>query len=178
MLRSALAALWLIMPMLPVRAATLERLSLDEMVEKSTAIVRGRVVGSQTSFRASVVYTTYKVQVTERWKGADQPFVDVTLPGGATGNVRQSFPGVPSLQAEKEYVLFLWTGKSGITHIIGLTQGLFELPKGSDTVIRNAATEIMLDPNTGSPVKDERLQMRLGELRSRVAVRLSLGVTK
>ena len=53
-----------------------------------------------------------------------------------------------------------------------LTQGLFALPAkgGSDPTATRAATrELMLDRQTGQPVKDETLTMHLSELRSRIS---------
>ncbi len=64
-------------------AATLERLGMDEMIEKSTAIVRGRVTGQRAAFRGPVIYTHFSVQVLERWKGVESAQVEVAVPGGA-----------------------------------------------------------------------------------------------
>ena len=49
--------------------ATLERLSLEEMTARSTAIVRARAVSSSASFVGSTIYTQTRFQVLERWKG-------------------------------------------------------------------------------------------------------------
>ncbi len=51
------------------QAATLERLSLDEMIVKSTTIVRGTVTSTWTAYTGSVIYTHYKIQVSESFKG-------------------------------------------------------------------------------------------------------------
>ena len=155
-----------------LQAATLERLSFEEMTAKSTAIVRGKVAGSSTSVSGPVIYTHYKIQVTERFKGPVQSSVDVVVPGGVANNLRQSFAGMPEFQAGEEYVLFLYTGKDGKTLVIGLTQGLFSLAKDhatDPTTIRAASRELMLDRHTGQAVKDQTLVMRLSELRTRIA---------
>src|ERR1035438_1920110 len=75
-------------------AATLQQLSLDQMTQSATAIIRARVTGSSASFTGSTIYTHYKLQVTETWKGFST--TDVVLPGGVAGGYRQSFPGVPA----------------------------------------------------------------------------------
>jgi hypothetical protein len=173
-------ALVLTFCMLPLQSATLERLSLDDMITKSTAIVRGTVSGSHTTFQAPLVYTHYTIQVTERLKGAGSNAVDVVVPGGVMNNVRQTFPGTPQLNTGDNFVFFLWTGRSGLTQIIGLTQGLFSIPKGASadpTTTRAASREVMLDAVTARQVKDETLVMSLSELRSRIANRLSGGAT-
>src|SRR5450759_2270431 len=113
-------ATWMVVTMaVGTWAATLEQLSFDEMVEKSTAIVRGRVVGSYTTSKGSLIYTHYRVLVSERWKGPAASEADLVVPGGTLGRSVQSFPGAPKLAPGADYVLFLWTAKSGLTHIIG-----------------------------------------------------------
>ena len=41
----------------PLTAATLQRLSLDDMVAQSTSIVRGTVTASWSAFTGSIIYT-------------------------------------------------------------------------------------------------------------------------
>lgn len=160
----------------PLQGATLERLSLDDLVQQSTAIVRGRVVGSYTGFRGSVIYTHWKVQVVERWKGSTAAAVEVLIPGGVNGAYRQSVTGAPRLIEGKEYLLFLWTSKTGPTFLTGLTQGLFDLPNndaGEVMATRAASSEIMLERGTWQPVKDEPVEMRLREMSSRIVSAMS-----
>ena len=155
----------------PLQAVTLERLTLDEMIEKSTEIVRGRVLSSRTAMRGPVIYSYAHVQVAECWKGPCADRVEVAVPGGAYGQLRQTFSGAPSLKQDTEYVLFLWTGKSGRTQVIGLSQGVFNVnqnEEGEMVVERAPSQEVMLDPKTGAQVRDEVVSMRLGDLRERV----------
>ncbi len=151
-------------------AATLERLTLDDMTGKATAVVRGIVTGSSTSMVGSTVYTWYRVQVSEVWKGPVQNTVTVMMPGGVANGVRQSFAGVPHLNIGGEYVMFLWTGKSGNTQLIGLTQGLFDVSvdaDGSPVASRGASSELMLDAN-GKAVQDQAVRMSLKSMSSHI----------
>jgi hypothetical protein len=155
-------------------AATLVQLSLDEMVVQSTAIIRGKVTGSYAAFSGNVIYTHYSVQVLERLKGSGSGSgtVDVAVPGGTANGLQQTFSGAPVLVAGDEYVLFLWAGKSGITQVIGLTQGMFSIPSGAaadPVTTRAAGRELMLARGTGLAVKDQTLVLKLSELRSRIA---------
>lgn len=159
----------------PLQGATLERLSMDELVAQSTAIVRARVGNSFGRLHGSVVYTHYAIQIGETLKGTAMGSLEIVAPGGSANGVRQEMAGAPQLAAGEEYVLFLWTGKSGITHIMGLTQGLFSLGKSHDsdpTAVREAPSELMLDRKTGMAVRDERVSMRLSALKAAVAARL------
>lgn len=159
--------------MSPLQSATLERLSLDDMIAKSTLIVRGKVTAAAAAASGPVIYTHYQVQVSERFKGQAAGVVDVQVPGGTANGLRQSFSGAPTLKPGDDFVFFLYTGRDGRTTILGLTQGLFALDAGSDPVsTRSASRELMLDRQTGRPVKDETMVMRLSELRSRITNRM------
>ena len=144
----------------PIPAATLERLSMDDMVQKSTDIVRVRVQNSSASLRGTPgrgnIYTHYTVQVLERWKGNSAAQMDVAVPGGTVANRRQTFPGSPALQSNTEYVLFLWTSPSGLTQIIGLSQGLVNVrmdASGTTVLTRAGIGEPMVD-TSGNAVTD------------------------
>jgi hypothetical protein len=161
---------------LPLTSATMGRLSLDEMIVQSTSIVRGKVTASWTAFTGSVIYTHYQIQVSEQFKGSAQNSVEVVTPGGAVKGLTQSFSGSPVLKQGDEFVFFLWTSKTGMTWITGLTQGLFSLAGDGATdrtATRSASRELMLDPNTSRPVKDTVLSMKLSALRSRIAATLA-----
>jgi hypothetical protein len=167
--RCFLSTLVLSFCILPLQCATLERLSLDDLIAKSTSIVRGTVVGSYAAMRGPLIYTHYAIQVKENLKGSPQTIVDVAVPGGTAGQFQQIFAGAPQLPAGGDLVLFLWTGRSGLTQIMGLTQGLFSVSKDQSAATRPATSELMLDPVTAQPVKDQSLTLQMGDLRSRVA---------
>lgn len=168
-----MSALVLTVCMSPLQGATLERLSLDDMIAKSTAIVRGRVSSSNAVAAGPVIYTQYTIQVSERFKGQTADSVQVSVPGGTVNGLRQSFSGAPTLNPGDEFVFFLYTGRDGRNSIIGLTQGLFSLDASADPVSTRAAShELMLDRQTGRPVKDQTMVMRLSELRGRIAAGL------
>jgi hypothetical protein len=160
--------------MSPLWSATLERLSLDDMIQKSTAIVRGTVTGSRATQQGPLIYTHYTIQVTAQYKGAPQKSVDLVVPGGVANNLKQTFPGTPTFHTGDDFVFFLWTSQSGLTHIIGLTQGLFAVsgPSGNPLATRGASKEVMLEPGTGRQVKDQTLVMNLSNLRAHIATTL------
>jgi len=152
----------------PVRATTLEQLTLDDMIGKSTAIVRARVVGSHSAARGGNIYTYFQLQVLESWKGS--AVTEVALPGGVANGIRQSVAGAPELKPGREYVLFLWTSRSGLTQLMGLSQGLFHVSEegpGGVLARRPPASELMLD-RSGNPVEDRSLSIQIRDLRAQV----------
>ncbi|MDQ6698591.1 MAG: hypothetical protein M3Z36_00210 [Acidobacteriota bacterium] len=180
MVRPLLAVFCLASGLAPLPGATLQSLTLEEMACKATAIVRGRVSGSYSAAQGSSISTHYQIQVLERWKGANGSTVDLMLPGGAASGYRQSFSGIPQLSAGNEYVLFLWTGKSGITQLIGLSQGAFDVIKsasGELMATRSATSELMLNAE-GKAVLDQPFQMRLADMSSAVSKALARSAAK
>jgi hypothetical protein len=151
-------------------AATLQQLSVDQMTQAATAIVRARVTGATAGFTGSTIYTHYQLQVTELWKGFTP--AEVAVQGGVSNGYRQSFPGVPELTVGTEYVLFLWTsGTTGITHLVGLSQGLFNLsaqPDGTVLATRPLIGELMLDA-AGHRVADQAIRMSIASLRTQAS---------
>jgi hypothetical protein len=91
--------------------------------------------------------------------------MDFVVPGGRFNGFQQNVAGAPVLDNAQEYVLFLWTSRSGLTHIIGMSQGLFVSSNGM--VMRPAITEHMIDGN-GADVADQGMQMTLAAMRARV----------
>lgn len=160
-------ALWLS----PVWGATLELLSLNDLISKSTTIVQGQVTGSTASYTGSMIYTHYKVTVLAQWKGAAQNAIDVQVPGGSANGIRQTYPGVPQLVTGQQYVLFLWKSSKGATYTMGFTQGVFNLltdASGNTTVAQMPTTETILAPATGQAVKSQPIGMPLSQLISAI----------
>lgn len=165
---------------LPVCAATLERLTLDEMIAGSTAIVRGQIEQSYAASHGQVIYTHYRVRVSERWKGPELSQMDVVVPGGTSGGLRQTFSGAPTLTRGSEYILFLWQSRTGLTHVIGLSQGIFTLSKdinGDLTAYRPAVSGPMVN-SMGRPVSAEAIRMPLNSLSNRIRQSLNQGASK
>lgn len=160
---------------------TLQLLSLDDMILKSTDIVRGRVTGSYAAFRGlpgrgGTIYTHYTIQITDRWKGTNAQQMDVAVPGGVAQGIHQIASGAPALQVGTEYVMFLWTSQSGLTQVIGLSQGLFNIEaiNGATYLTRAPANAAILDAS-GKPVQDANMTISLTDLRARIMQDLAAG---
>jgi hypothetical protein len=169
--------------MLPcARATTILKLTLPDMIGKSTQIVLAKVSGSRTAFRGPAIYTYYQLQVLETLKssgsssGVSQTF-EAAVPGGVANGIRQSVAGAPSLNVGGEYVIFLWTSPSGLTQVIGLSQGLFSVMQdasGNAVLIRPAITGLVLN-TSGQVVNDQAVTMSLSDLRSQIQQTLVAG---
>ncbi len=150
------------------QATTLQHLTTDEMIKQSTAIVRATVTGSYTAARGQDFITYYQLQITETLKGA--PVKEIGVPGGVIKGVRQLAPGAPSLKTGQDYVIFLWTGRSGMTQVIGLSQGLFTVMQNdlNETVlVRGPADALMLDKQ-GRVVADQGVTLKLADLKNQI----------
>ncbi|HYM13162.1 MAG TPA: hypothetical protein VEU62_20645 [Bryobacterales bacterium] len=167
-MRSILPALLLCLAAQLAPAATLERLTLEQMTRQSTEIVRARAGAISAVAISSMIYTRTQFQVLDRWKGPNNPEVSVMEPGGTVGRTTQTYSGVPHFTPGQELVLFLWTGPSGRTQVIGLTQGLFEVVPGTSGaepfVNRKPSGETMLAPGTKAPAPEEEVSMPLSKL--------------
>ena len=156
--------------MLPVRGTTLEQLSLKDMILKSTAIVHAKVTGSYTALRGQDVYTHYQLQVSETLKPGGTQAIDVAVPGGSAQGLRQLVAGAPAIAIGGDYVFFLWTSRSGLTQVIGLSQGLYRMTQdsaGNAIMVRPATTELMLDKN-GHAVTDQTQTLEWSNVRAQI----------
>ncbi len=158
--------------------STLRQLTLDDMIRQSTMIVHGTVQPGAVSSRGSMIFSHYTVQVTETYKSAASQStspIDFGVPGGSLNGLIQRYSGAPSLTVGQDYVLFLWTSKTGLTQIIGLSQGLFSVistPGAAPMVVRAATGERMLN-SAGQPVAASDISMTLSALKAEIATVLS-----
>lgn len=166
-----------------VSAVTLEKLSLEEMIDSSTLIVRGTIGGSAPSHDGQLIETVYRVKVSEFLKGSPAPSrnstdsgeILVSLPGGVADGVQQTIAGVPKLETDREYVLFLWRSGSGRLLLVGMSQGLLRIHRsnGRVTAERPPIDGTMLDRSSGKAVRDSGLGMRLPALKEAVSRRVT-----
>jgi hypothetical protein len=151
-------------------ATTLEKLTVEQMAQKATSVVRGRVESCSSRFQGRNIYTFCRVRVSEQWKGTRQSVIEVAVPGGTTGGLTQTFSGAPSFTPNQEYVLFLWAGTSGVNQLIGLSQGALNVhfdAKGEELAQRDEIKASLLSAD-GQEVEDQAVELRVGELRKRI----------
>lgn len=149
---------------------TLQKLSTDDMIQHSTAILRVTITGSYTAARGGDIYTHYQFQVAETLKAGPAAVSEVVVPGGILNGLRQLAAGAPQLKTGQSYVIFLWTGRSRDSQVIGLSQGLFAVmtnESGELVLMRGPADAVMLDA-AGRVVNDQSVSMKLSDLRTEI----------
>ncbi len=68
-------------------------------------------------------------------------------------------------------MFFLWTGPSGATQLLGLSQGVLDIATNDagDLVVSSQITDaMMLDSATGQAASQQPLRMKLADFSSRV----------
>jgi hypothetical protein len=169
---------WAFAPLVPMCATTVRSASLDDLIQTSTNVVRGRVVASSVAMRGPAIYTLYTVQVLDRWKGAAAGQLDVQVPGGTLNGVQQSVAGAPQLIIGSQYVFFLWTAPSGANLPLGLTQGVLDVATddtGNMIVVRQATEALVLNSASGNETTQDPLRMKLADFATRVSSALKGG---
>ncbi|HVO98500.1 MAG TPA: hypothetical protein VMT15_10560 [Bryobacteraceae bacterium] len=154
----------------PAGATTLLKMSMNDLIVQSTAIVRARVTGSRSTMIGQDIYTYYQLQVSEALKGTSVP-AEVAVPGGVYGHIRQIGVGSPVLTPGQEYVLFLWTSRRGMTQLIGLSQGILSLAEDASgaMVAGRAVIDDQMLNHAGKPVTDTAVSMKWTDLRAQIA---------
>lgn len=150
-------------------ATTLQQLTVDDMIRQSTAIVHAKVTGSYSAFLGRTIYTHYQLQIVENLTGT-LATAEAVVPGGAAKGFRQMAAGAPTLAPGQDYVLFLWTSKSGLNHVMGLSQGLFNVIEdaaGNTVLVRPAANAPMVNAS-GNVVSDSSVTMKLSDLKTEI----------
>ncbi len=82
------------------------------------------------------------------------------------------------MKAGDEYVFFIWTSKSGLPQIIGLTQGLLSVnigAMGKRTASRAPTAETMIDPVTHKVAIDQGAKYDYDDLKAIIASKLNGG---
>jgi hypothetical protein len=144
------------------RATTVQRLELDDLVEKSSAIVMGRVSAARTFWTGNgrLILTTYTLDVAETLKGRASRRVELTTIGGTIGTVSLHVSGMPVFQQGETAIVFVETSGAFST-IVGLAQGKFSVTNGE--VSNTTAGLSFPDGLPGA-----RLKMPVAEFKNRI----------
>jgi hypothetical protein len=141
---SSFKALALACALLPCAAlATIVmHLSLEDMAQRSTAIVRGTVQTSKAVDPGTgPIWTVTTLAVTERLKGPASATITLKQPGGTLNGLTQRVSGTASFTEGEDVLVFLEPSadEKGVFVVLGLASGKvgFEVVNGQKIAVRH-----------------------------------------
>ena len=154
---------WLTLrPALPVLSTTVEKFTLDDLVQKSGRIVVGKCISRESRWndRNTLILTTARIAVSESLKGSSDGFVNVVTVGGTLDGITQTVSGMPVLEPEEEVLLFLEPSKNGHWQPLGMSQGKFRILRnrqtGEQEVVHSLSGLELYDPSSRSLSQQEK----------------------
>ena len=127
----------MILPAAPASGTTLVRMSLDQLAEASTEIMRGHVVSQQTVWNSqhTRIYTYTTLALDQSYKGDPPSFPVVQQPSGTVGKTRVFVAGTVQFRAQTGYLLFLERSSldSSKFLLVGMVQGAYRIYRDEKT---------------------------------------------
>jgi hypothetical protein len=118
-------------------ATTPVRMSLEQLSQLASDIVRGHVVSLETRWNESntQIVTLTTIAVGQRIKGRAPVTVVVEQPGGTLGNIRSRVPGTVQFHQGEDYVLFLEPARANSSRrsVVGMMQGAYRIYRDAAT---------------------------------------------
>jgi len=116
----------------PLSATLVERLTLEQLADRSERIVHGLCLRAWSAWDANhqAIWTHCEVEVVDPLKGGAAKTVVVSEPGGVVDGVEMTIEGVARFERGEEMVLFLYRVPNGLWRARGLGQGKFRVAGG------------------------------------------------
>jgi hypothetical protein len=131
-------------------ATTVQKFSLQELTQKSSAIVMAKVEDtySRREVQGGEIYTYITLRVLEPVKGMKgETSVTIRQIGGRVDNIESIVSGMPSFRKDEEVVLFLTARDvAGYPWVMGLEQGKYSVvtdEKGRKSVRNELSDELI-----------------------------------
>jgi len=127
MMGFGLLGLTLVFPV-TARSSMAIRLSFEQLAQRAQRVVVSRVIASQSEWDGSHrrIFTRTEIEVEEEVAGQGPRRFTLVQPGGTVENLTQRTFGLASFQPGEKVMLFL-AGQDKSPHVIGLSQGVFDL---------------------------------------------------
>jgi len=143
-------SLALYLPEREASAGTALRLDLPDLVHGSELVVEGRVLSQHPLEQDGLLLTESLIEVARTFKGADESYRAVRLPGGVRADGSGLLvPGMPSLAPGEDVLLFLSAeGATGLRMPTGLAQGKLavqRLPGGAKRLAGDLSALALVD---------------------------------
>ncbi|MGH9449799.1 MAG: hypothetical protein ACRD11_04580 [Terriglobia bacterium] len=118
-------------------ATSLVRLSLDQLTQASSAVVKGHVVGQVTQWNAThtEIVTLTTIAVDQNVKGNTPAQIVVEQMGGTVGHMHLIVPGTERFYPQARYELFLQHGAANSAHflLVGMREGAYRIYQDPQT---------------------------------------------
>jgi len=118
-------------------ATTMVRLSLEQLSQASSSIVRGRVLDQESGWNAAhtQIVTLTTIAVDQVWKGHPPAQIMIEQLGGKAGHIREYVAGSVHFLPQATYVLFLEPATTDSTRylVVGMTQGAYRIYQDATT---------------------------------------------
>jgi hypothetical protein len=124
----------LVLGPLPLKATTLERFTLADLVKNAETIFIGSCVSMTTELHHDRIYSRIRFSVSDVLKGSLAAETELLLPGGSYGGQTERILGMPSFIPEEDVVLFLTSpNEQGHAWPVGLGQGKYRIMRDDNT---------------------------------------------
>ncbi len=144
-------------------------MSLDELAQSSSAVVRARCISNVSRWDGGHIWTFTEFETLENVKGNLPPRFPVRLVGGRVGSLTSTVDGAPRFAPGEEAFLFLAQTPAGEWTVTGWALGTFRVARekhsGRETVTQDAAGVTLFDPATRQFQSGGVRQMELREFR-------------
>ena len=114
---------------LPGTAGTLPKLSLSELVDRSSTVLQGRVTRHWSAWDADhhLIWTHYELRTSEVFRGHNAPSVTISEPGGVIGELGLRVSNSVAFKDGEEVVVFLKSMPNGMMRVSGGPQGKLQV---------------------------------------------------
>ncbi len=137
MLCPLLVLLLMILVAAPAFATTLVRMSLDQLAEASTEIIRAHVLSQQTVWNPqhTRIYTYTTLALDQTYKGDPPSSPVIQQPGGTVGKTRLFVAGTVQFHPQTGYLLFLERSSADPSRflLVGMVQGAYRIYRDEKT---------------------------------------------
>jgi hypothetical protein len=155
---------------LSAQAAIVPSVGLEELIDRSEAIVHGRVMRSWSAWDNAhkYIWTHHLIAVTDPIRGAAGGFVVASEPGGELDGVAMRFSGSLEYADGEEAIVFLYRTPIGYLRATGAGQGKYTVSglrvranlKGIDLLNQRPLRGASLSTLDGATIADFKARVR------------------
>ena len=117
-------------------ALTVVERSFEELVNRADTILIGTVTEQKAQWenptQQNYIVTDTILNDVETLKGFSSDTFTLRNKGGKLGPYREYYEGLPQLRVGTRYILFVENNRKAIFPIVGISQGILKVIKGSD----------------------------------------------